>query len=263
MIDVKDIKGVLFDFGGTLDTDGCHWGMKIWHAYEMLDIPINENQFREVYVQVERTLGKHSYITPRDTFHRMMSVKLDLQMDYICKKVVEDANVGITYDWRKIDMDEFDFKSADVARFYSRRLLSIIYRQVENQMKDTRTVLSALYPQYPMALVSNFYGNMHTVLKEFQLDQFFPHIIESADVGIRKPDPAIFKAGVDALGLKPEEVVMVGDSMENDILPAKEIGCHTIWLEGEGWTCCQKKDAADVVIHSISQLPDILTPNYK
>jgi putative hydrolase of the HAD superfamily len=60
-------------------------------------------------------------------------------------------------------------------------------------------------------------------------------VIESARVGIRKPDPRIYELGVEALGLAPEEVVVVGDSFPKDILPAKTIGCKAYWFKGEGW----------------------------
>jgi putative hydrolase of the HAD superfamily len=87
-----------------------------------------------------------------------------------------------------------------------------------------------------MVLVSNFYGNIATVLKEFQLDGIFQSVIESAVVGVRKPDPRIFTLGVEALGLHPEEVMVVGDSIDKDIIPARKAGCQTIWFKGEGWT---------------------------
>ena len=86
-----------------------------------------------------------------------------------------------------------------------------------------------------MVLVSNFYGNISVVLREFGFVGLFDHIIESAVVGIRKPDPRIFQLGVDALGLKPEEVIVVGDSIDKDIIPAKSVGCHTVWFKGEPW----------------------------
>lgn len=107
----------------------------------------------------------------------------------------------------------------------------------------------------PMVLVSNFYGNISVVLQEFGLDGIFEEVIESAVVGIRKPDPQIFLLGVDALGMKPEEVTVVGDSLEKDIIPAKRAGCHTVWLKGEGWTNAQDgENQADRVIMTLDEL---------
>ena len=87
-----------------------------------------------------------------------------------------------------------------------------------------------------MVLVSNFYGNMPTVLGEFGLDGLFVSVVESAVVGIRKPDPRIFALGVDALQLPARDVTVVGDSYYKDILPARSLGCRTVWIKGLGWT---------------------------
>ena len=62
-------------------------------------------------------------------------------------------------------------------------------------------VLKELSEKYPLVLVSNFYGNVETVLKDFGIDTYFKEIIESAVVGVSKPDPKIFSLGVEALGL--------------------------------------------------------------
>ena len=88
----------------------------------------------------------------------------------------------------------------------------------------------------PLVLVSNFYGNMETVLREFNLVGVFQHVVESAVVGIRKPDPCIFALGVTRLGLQAADVAVVGDSIDKDIVPAKQAGCKTVWLRGEQWT---------------------------
>ena len=77
---------------------------------------------------------------------------------------------------------------------------------------------------------------MATVLREFGFDGLFSHVVESAVVGVRKPDPRIFLMGVEALAMQPQDVTVVGDSVEKDIIPAHKAGCRTIWLRGEQWT---------------------------
>ena len=51
------LKGYIFDYGGTLDTGGQHWGKVIWHAYERQQVPVSEEAFRDAYVHAERTLS--------------------------------------------------------------------------------------------------------------------------------------------------------------------------------------------------------------
>ena len=130
-----------------------------------------------------------------------------------------------------------------------------LYAETLSHTRRSREVLELLAQKMPMVLVSNFYGNLATVLKEMNLDHIFKQVIESAVVGVRKPDPRIFTLGVEALELKPEEVVVVGDSYDKDILPAKAAGCHTVWFVGEGWNDgLPDGDEADVVITSLREL---------
>ena len=118
-------------------------------------------------------------------------------------------------------------------------------------------LLNDIRREYPLVLVSNFYGNIHTILSDFSLN-YFNHVIESAVVGIRKPDPSIFMLGVDALQLKPEEVLVVGDAFDKDIIPAHSIGCKTIWMKGVGWNKDEQYDESlpDGIIDTILKLPD-------
>ena len=80
-------------------------------------------------------------------------------------------------------------------------------------------------------------------------------MIESAVVGVRKPDPQIFTLGVKALGIKPEEAVVVGDSYDKDIMPAKAAGCRAVWLKGEGWTDeTHDESLPDAIISDLGRL---------
>lgn len=225
--------GYIFDYGGTLDTGGQHWGQVLWHAYERHQVPVTEVQFREAYVYAERTLGRNPVIRPDFTFRQTLETKLRLQQEYL-----------------KVENEK-----------YWQTILDDLYERTKTMTAQSREVLLQLKDHgLPMVLVSNFYGNMHTVLHEFGFDGLFHKVIESAVVGIRKPDPRIFLLGVEALGLKPEEVTVVGDSLDKDIMPAHEAGCQTIWLRGEGWTSashngdcpyCETINALDEILEMI------------
>ena len=207
------IKGYIFDYGGTLDTGGQHWGKVIWHAYERQQVPVSEEAFRDAYVHAERTLGKNPIIQPDFTFYKTIETKIRIQLEYLQEK-----------------------NNVSSVSYYLKKLTDDLYALTCKETAKSREVLLQLKQQYPMVLVSNFYGNIATVLQEFKLDGIFDKIIESAVVGVRKPDPQIFTLGVEALGMQPDEVVVVGDSMDKDIIPAGKAGCHTVWFKGEGWT---------------------------
>ena len=196
------IKGILIDFGGTIDSDGIHWFDQFRDAYALVaDVP--EPLLWDAYVHTERTLGRNPIIKPTDTFCKTLQTKIALQTEYL-------QSHGITV------------TAQDT-------ILDTCYNKVVKHISSvSKPVLERI--KLPMVLVTNFYGNMHTVLEEFGLSHLFKDVIESAVAGVRKPDPQIFRLGVAALGLQPQETIMIGDSQEKDILPAQSIGCQTFQI---------------------------------
>lgn len=216
-------KGYIFDYGGTLDTGGCHWGKVLWRGWQRAGVPATEAQFREAYVHAERTLGKNPIIQPDYTFRKTLETKVRLELEFL----------GLNG--------------------YAEPIVDSIYEETRQHTAHSREVLQQL--QVPKVLVSNFYGNISTVLREFGFDGLFQSIVESAVVGVRKPDPHIFTLGVEALGLQPSEVVVVGDSIDKDIVPARKAGCQTVWVRGEQWTDDPIDETlADYVVDDLAEL---------
>ena len=78
-------------------------------------------------------------------------------------------------------------------------------------------------------------------------------------MGVRKPDPAIYRLGVDAKGIAAENVLVVGDSFSIDVVPAKAVGCRVAWLKGEGWGGeVIDESVPDVIITDLAQLLALL-----
>ena len=226
-------KTYIFDYGGTLDTGGDHWGRVIWHAYERAGIPVGEEQFREAYVFAERKLGSEPIIKPSFTFRETLHTKLQIEMEHL------GINEGLT------------------------KVLDDLYALTQKQTAASREVLLKLRETATLALVSNFYGNLRTVLSEFHLDDLFTVVVESAAVGVRKPDPAIYRLALTELecnhncqlSILNSQLTVVGDSMKNDIQPAKELGLYTIQISGEPWDNINTTGiSADRVITNLKEL---------
>lgn len=233
---MKDIKGVIFDYGGTIDTNGIHWGEVIREEYRRAGVMIEKTLFREAYVYAERALAKAPIINADDTFRTLLHKKMALQAEYLNEKSYPIDNE----------------KAGEIA--------DGCYRRVLDTLATSRTIVKELSDRYPTVLVTNFYGNMPVVLKEFGLDSCFGHIIESAVVGLRKPDPALFAKGVEALGLEPFEVVVIGDSYRKDIHPARTLGCKAVWLKKICWEEEPILPGAEptAIISSLEELPAII-----
>lgn len=214
-IDLTKIKGIIFDYGGTLDTGGDHWSEVIWAAYGEAGVAVDKAQFRDAYVYAERELARVRHILPEHDFHDLLLIKIRIELQYLSER-------GL-------------FAPADIET-KSRQVADLCYKSARTSVEKAVPVLDALSQKYPMVLVSNFYGNVETVLEDFGIRKYFKQIIESSVVGVRKPDPKIFELGVKALGVKPEETLVIGDSYKKDIVPAESIGCKVLWLKGKGWT---------------------------
>ncbi len=234
MIEPDRIKGIIFDYGGTIDSNGVHWAEVIWEAYTKEEVPVSKETFRKAYVHGERTLGKNPIVKPHHTFLDMLRMKTDLQIEWL---KAEDL-----------------IAEAFATEGLKRRIADRCYAYARKSIDAARPVIDALAQRYPLVLVSNFYGNIKTVLEDFHLDRYFGDIVESAVVGIRKPDPAIFSLGVKALSLEAGEVAVVGDSYDKDIIPATALGCRTVWLKNVGWSDYSGDEKADAVISDFSDL---------
>lgn len=233
-----NIKGIIFDYGGTIDSRGVHWSEIIWDGYQACGVPVTKADFREAYVYAERELARVRHIMPEDNFHVLLLKKMRIELGWLVEK-------GLL--------------SEGAVEAFAGSVADYCYDAAKNAIADARPTLDALYERFPMVLVSNFYGNVEAVLKDFDLRRYFKAIIESAVVGVRKPDPRIFALGVEALGLKPEEVLVVGDSYKKDIVPAESLGCRVAWLKGKGWTAEE-----DAVMHPsiIKTLDEVLKASF-
>ena len=229
------IKGIIFDYGGTLDSRGVHWSEVLWEGYQQACVPIDRETFRNAYVEGERALARERIILPQDNFHTLLRKKIALEISYL----PEQPDDTTATKW----VDQIANYCDNAARAC---------------INEALPMLEKLHDRYPMMLVSNFYGNIDEVLRDYGIRHLFKGIIESAVVGVRKPNPTLFKLGVDALEMNPNEVLVVGDSLRKDILPAEALGCQTLWLKGKGWTEEENQQTHPNTITRITQVLDYI-----
>ena len=239
MINFKEINTILFDFGGTLDTSGTHWSEKFWEVYQKFDVPINYEEFREAYINAEPNVKK--YINKEDGLFSTLKAQVYLQIDYLTKK-------GI---------DLYGVKDKLITR-----ITEACYKGVISNITDIKPLLKALKLGYKIGLVSNFYGNVRAVCENLEIDSYFDVIVDSTELKISKPDPKIFDVAIEMLKSTPERTVVIGDSYDRDIVPAKKLGCNTVWLEGKSWKNEENNEAADVIISSLFELKKFLGKTY-
>lgn len=277
-----DIKGIIFDYGGTLDTRGDHWSEVLWQGYEHFGIGVADDEevepgvsihkqaFRDAYVYGERALAVNPIVTPDFHFEDILREKLILELNFLAGKELletgkddsekqaklgnfgKDSDASSESLFLSLSDSEIHQIAVDMARYINAKTLALLNenKQVLEHLKQAG---------YPMVLVSNFYGNINQVLKDAEIDGYFKEVIESAVVGVRKPNPAIFALGVCALDLPASQVLVVGDTYGKDIIPAHKLGCHTLWIKGLQWE--EKKvdeSIPDGIIKKLSEMEGFL-----
>ena len=99
-----------------------------------------------------------------------------------------------------------------------------------NLIKDARNVCDYLYPKYVLHLITNgFEKTQNTKVKYSKLDSFFDTLTTSECIGVAKPHPGIYKEALSKANARPEECLMIGDNLINDVLGAIDIGMDAIW----------------------------------
>ncbi|MDY6863978.1 MAG: HAD family hydrolase [Thermodesulfobacteriota bacterium] len=98
-------------------------------------------------------------------------------------------------------------------------------------LKNVRETLEKLQGKYILGIVSNSLAeNTNIDLQITDLARYFKVFCISSRVGKRKPHPAIFKKALEDSGLKPGEVIFVGDNLYEDIYGASQAGFRTMLL---------------------------------
>jgi HAD superfamily hydrolase (TIGR01509 family) len=113
---------------------------------------------------------------------------------------------------------------------------------------------------YTLALVSNIMRTpgamLRRLLEHFRLLGYFAHATFSDEVGIRKPDPEIFRMTLRAVGGEPESAVHVGDDAILDVQGARAAGMRVIQVISSGRAPGRLRP--DLTISRLAELPEAL-----
>lgn len=135
------------------------------------------------------------------------------------------------------------------------------FLQDEALYEATPRCLEALRPKYNLGILANQPFGTVERLKKWGILEYFGIVIASAEEGISKPDPEIFHLALSRAGCNPENALMVGDRIDNDILPAKQVGMHTIWVRqgfGGFWERKDEAEQADCVVNNLLEICNYL-----
>jgi putative hydrolase of the HAD superfamily len=118
------------------------------------------------------------------------------------------------------------------------------FEQVYDQFRDsrawilfpeTREVLSELRQRdLSLGVISNFDSRIYGVMEELGILSFFKSVTISSETGFAKPSPEIFEIAAKSLRNSPSQILLIGDSLNDDVLAGSRSGLHTALVDRRG-----------------------------
>jgi putative hydrolase of the HAD superfamily len=213
----EPIETLLFDFGGTLDSDGVAWKERFYALYHSEGLDMAPDAFEPSFFAADDAMvGRLDPSTDLSGTVHALVAGLEAELR---------GRNGGAY---KADTGN-DRGNADRGLRVATRFLS----EAAATFARNRPVLETLGERYRLGIVSNFYGNLEAVCHGAGLASLFGALVDSHCVGAEKPDPAIFHVALQSLRTQPETTVLVGDSLRRDREGARRTGLRFIWMASE------------------------------
>ena len=215
----------------TFDLDDTLWdiGATMVRAEQRLHDWLEENYPRipETYNQPEQLRALRNEILEQHP---------ELSHDF-----TEVRKKGLQLAGQRSGYHDFDHEAAFEVLFTARNEVMFF--------DDSIPVLERLAQRYTLGALSN--GNAD--IQRVGLDHVMDFAINAIDVGKLKPDPAMFEAALEHLGVEPDQVVHVGDDPRSDVLGALQVGLRTVWVNrsGKQW---EAEHQADVEVNTLHEL---------
>lgn len=239
-------RAIFFDLGNTLIYFDHNWN----EVFEQATLALGQN-LNFLGVEVEPSILASEFGQRMNIYYEKREIDL---IEHTTEFVLKDLLEAVGYPNAK---DELVRSGLDA--FYSSFQP---HWQVEKDSISTLKSLKAM--GYRVGLISNAGDarDIHMLVDRNGLRPYFDRIWISADVGVRKPHPRIFEIALDSMYVRPKEAVMVGDSLNADILGANNIGMASIWLTRRADPVENDKFRARVypeeVITTLTELPSLL-----
>ena len=134
-------------------------------------------------------------------------------------------------------------------------------KDLERPYQEAERVLSALSRRYGIGIIANQSAGTEARLEEWGLLRYISLVVASAEVGLTKPDLAIFKLAMRRAAARAEKMVMIGDRIDNDVTPAKSLGWKTIRIKqglSQGQVPIGSTQEPDFEVHRLDDILSIL-----
>jgi putative hydrolase of the HAD superfamily len=199
-----NVRGILFDAGDTLyGPIGGRWNPRFDFEEVLLryhpEVPVD--RFAEAIALGKQFMDTSPSTPPRDDYHRIILTELGIRDP--SSDLLTDLN-------RPLDVP-----------------IVVVFPEVTSVLAKLKK------REIRMAIVSDNWGDLEQAFVDLGLHQFFDVFVVSEAMGRRKPDPRMYRAGSDGLGLAPSECLFVDDDPDL-VLAANHLGYRGIAIDRYG-----------------------------
>lgn len=201
-----NVKHIFFDLDHTLWDFERNSAKTFKHIFKLNDISIDVGEFLKHYESINFE------------YWRLYRV------DKVTKKELRYGRLKDTFDVINYEVNDemIDKLSEDYITFLA------TYNHV---FEGTFELLDYLKPKYELHIITNGFKEVQNKkIENSNMTAYFDQIITSEQVGVKKPNPKVFEFALQKANAKPEESLMIGDSLEADVLGALNCGIDAIFF---------------------------------
>lgn len=176
--------------------------------------------------------------------------------------MIKETNITFSdFDSKRIELAKEGFDgNSEAIKFFNLKKTPW-HSEDEKPFDDALEILELLKIRgYNLGVIANQVMGTSQRLEAWGMLKYFDVVASSAELGVAKPNKLIFEKAFELAGCQPENAVMVGDRLDNDIIPAKSLGMKTVWIR-KGLSLQQNIDfginVADWIIENLSDLSNI------
>lgn len=136
------------------------------------------------------------------------------------------------------------------------------HREDEAVYTQASECLRVLHEKFKIGIIANQGLGTADRMRQYGLADYIDLIVASAEENVAKPDLRIFETALERAGCLPQNAVMIGDRLDNDIVPAKRLEMTTIWIrQGFGGmaTPASENETPDFSVRDLNELCRLLS----
>ena len=194
----------------------------------------------------------------------------DIGSTLVDESVAYQNRIERTITGTNVTYDDFYNKMVEISKYnqsgYNKALEAYDLKTVpwnsddEFVYPEAENCLNELSKHYKIGIIANQNLGSEERLEKLGLLKHIDLVIASAEEDVAKPDLRIFQIALARADCKPEEAVMVGDRIDNDIIPANKIGMTTVWIKQGFGSYAEPKtveEQPDYIVNSLAEITEV------